>query len=93
MSGEGRLFAWLAHHPSEAEALHDVAPGVVGLLWTDAWRAGAWDAVKQNATLGLNLSQIIERLEELHALYADVDIERQAERELEASSRYWKSEP
>jgi hypothetical protein len=62
-------------------------------VWAAAWRAGAWDAIRRNATLGLNLAQIIQRLEELAQLYADVDIESQAERELETSSAYWRSEP
>ena len=84
-------FKWLARHPSEAESLHDVAPEVLGRLWVDAWQAGAWDAIQRNSTLGLNLTQIIQRLEELARLYADVDTDCHVERELERSSTYWRA--
>ena len=88
----GRMFAWLRSHPSEAEALEDVPPDVLSTVWDAAWRGGAWDALQQNTTLGLNLSQIVERLEALAQLYGDVYVERQADRELSESSAYWKSE-
>ena len=84
-------FKWLARHPSERAALGDVAPEVIGRLWVDAWQAGAWDAIQRNSTLGLNLTQIIERLEELARLYSDVDLDRHVERELERSSTYWRA--
>ena len=87
-----RYFAWRASHPSEADHLDQVPADVVSRLWADAWKAGAWDALKRNATLGINLSQIIERLEELAQLYSDVDRERAYEHELAASSAYWKGE-
>ena len=92
MSGSrGRMFAWLKTHPSEAAALADVPPDVVSTLWDAAWRGGGWDTLQQNTTLGLNLTQIIARLEDLQAAYADVEVERQAERELAAASVYWNS--
>ena len=53
------------------------------LMWA-AWHAGAWDALQQNTTLGLNLSQITQRLEELANVYADV------RREQDAGSPLWK---
>ena len=86
----GRFFAWVRSHPSEAAALQDVPPDVLSTLWDSAWRGGAWDALQQNTTLGLNLSQVVERLEALAQLYGDVYVERQADRELEAASVYWK---
>jgi hypothetical protein len=78
-----RFFMWRHKHPLEAE---DPA-----LVWAAAWRAGAWDAIRSNFTLGLNLSQVIERLEELYALYADVEVERRAEREMGEASNYWRT--
>jgi hypothetical protein len=80
-----RFFAWKAQHP---HLLDD--PSAV---WEAAWRAGAWNAIQQNTTLGLNLTQIIQRLEDLAALYADVDAERQLEHELTQASTYWRGEP
>jgi hypothetical protein len=87
-----RFFAWKATHPAEAEHLDQVPPDVVGRLWNDAWKAGAWDALQRNATLGINLSQIIERLEELAQLYSDVERDRAYERELQQASAYWRGE-
>jgi hypothetical protein len=78
----GRYFAWLAKHPHLADDPSQV--------WVAAWRAGAWDAIHRNATLGLNLSQIIQRLEELAQLYADVDMDDELDRELAQASAYWK---
>jgi hypothetical protein len=83
----GRLFAWLARHPSEAGALRDVPPEVLSRLWLDAWQAGSWDAIKRNTDLGLSLAQIVQRLEELAEVYRTADIEREAEE----SSAYWPS--
>lgn len=60
-------FRWLANHPHAAED--------PSAIWAAAWQAGAWDAIRRNASLGLNLSQIVQRLEELAALYADHEIE------------------
>ena len=80
----GRYFAWRANHPAEAD---DPAAA-----WAAAWRAGSWDAIRRNAQLGLNLSQIIQRLEELTQLYGDVDLDRQFEHELERASAYWRGE-
>jgi hypothetical protein len=77
----GRFYAWRNLHPHEAED-----PATV---WAAAWQAGAWDAIRRNSSLGLNLAQIVQRLEELAALYADVDQERQFERELSQPSTYW----
>jgi hypothetical protein len=82
---ERRFFAWKAQHPHEVED--------ASAVWAAAWRAGAWNAIQQNTTLGLNLTQIIQRLEDLAALYADVDAERQLEHELAQASQYWRNEP
>jgi hypothetical protein len=76
----GRFFAWKRQHPHEAED-----PAAV---WNAAWESGAWDAIRRNATLGLNLTQILQRLEELAALYRDAEIER----EIEDTSAYWSTE-
>jgi len=82
-------FVWLARHRSEAAALQDVDADVPSRLWADAWQAGAWDAIRRNADLGLMLARIVERLEELYALYRDHDIEREAEQ----GSPLWAEEP
>lgn len=79
-----RWFSWKRLHPAEAE---DPAS-----VWAAAWKAGSWDAIRRNAQLGLNLSQIVQRLEELANLYRDVDIERDIEREMEEASAYWHDE-
>ena len=79
------FFVWLARHKSEADVLCDVPPEVLGRLWCDAWQAGAWDGVTRNTDLGLSLSQIIQRLEELADLYRTAAIEREAEQ----GSPYW----
>jgi len=82
-------FVWLSRHPSEAAAVRDMPPEVASRLWADAWQAGAWDAIRRNTDLGLMLANIVERLEELYALYRDHDIEREAEQ----GSPLWSSEP
>jgi hypothetical protein len=51
-----------------------------------AWRAGAWYAIRANAQLGLNLTQIVQRLEELAAMYGDRALEDDHER----GAAYWK---
>jgi hypothetical protein len=79
-----RYFAWRRMHPHEAED-----PSAV---WAAAWRAGSWDAIRRNANLGLNLSQIVQRLEELAHLYADVEVDRHVEDEYERGSDYWHTE-
>jgi len=76
----GRFFAWQRLHPREAED--------PSAIWAAAWKAGSWDAIRRNANLGLNLSQIVQRLEELANLYAEVDVEREVER----ASAYWHTE-
>lgn len=83
-TARARYFAWKRGHPAQADD-----PATV---WAAAWQAGAWNAIRQNATLGLNLVQIIQRLEELAALYADVDNDRHVEAELEAAAKYWRSD-
>jgi len=88
----GRYFGWRTNHPAEAELLDDLPQDIPSRLWTDAWRAGSWDAIRRNAQLGLNLAQIIQRLEELAQLYGDVDMDRQFEHELERASAYWRGE-
>jgi hypothetical protein len=80
----GRFFAWQAKHPHLAEDPSQV--------WAAAWQAGAWDAIQRNATLGLNLSQVIQRLEELARMYADVDMDDKLDRELAQASAYWKTD-
>ena len=82
-------FVWLARHPSEAAALRDVDPEVVSQLWAGACQWAAWDAIRRNTDLGLMLARIVERLEELYALYRDHDIEREAEQ----GSPLWAEEP
>jgi|SRR5215831_498086 len=82
-------FVWLARHPSEALALRDITPDVLGRLWLDAWQAGSWDSIQRNTDLGLSLSRIVQRLEELAELYRTADIEREVER----GSALWSSEP
>jgi nicotinamide riboside transporter PnuC len=77
-ASRGRYFAWRNSHPHEAED-----PSAV---WAAAWKAGSWDAIRRNADLGLMLTQIVQRLEELAHLYVDV------EREVERSSAYWHTE-
>lgn len=72
-----RFFAWQRQHPSESED--------ASAVWNAAWEAGAWDAIRRNTHLGLNLSEIVQRLEELAAMYRDVEIER----EIEHGSAYW----
>ena len=76
----GRYFAWLAAHPRESED--------ASAVWAAAWNAGSWHAIRANAQLGLNLTQIVQRLEELAALYTDHEVER----EIDGASAYWKSE-
>lgn len=49
--------------------------------------------MRRNSTLGLNLTQVIQRLEELALLYSDVEHERTLAQELEQASAYWRSEP
>jgi len=85
-------FVWRHSHPSEAELLDDVPPDVVSSLWAAAWKAGSWDAIKRNGALGLNLSQVIQRLEELYQLYADDQVQRTLSDELEQASVYWRGE-
>jgi hypothetical protein len=80
-----RFFAWKSSHAHLADDPAEV--------WAAAWRAGAWDALKQNTTLGLNLAQITQRLEDLAQLYSDVGEERRIDRELEEVSAYYRSEP
>jgi len=79
------FYAWRYYHPHQAE--DPLA------AWQEAWKRGAWDAIRSNATLGLNLAQILKRLEELHDLYADVDLQRRMEAECETGSPLWKAEP
>ena len=72
-------WSWRHDHPREVE---DAAT-----VWAEAWRRGSWDAIRRNSNLGLTLLQVVERLEELARLYADVDAAREAER----GSPLWKS--
>src|SRR5215831_17616785 len=81
-------FVWLARHPSEADALRDITPDVLGRLWLDAWQEGSWDSIRRNTDLGLSLAQIVQRLEELAEMYRTADIEREVER----GSALWPSE-
>jgi len=83
------FFMWLARHPSEAAALREVPPEVLGYLWADAWQAGAWDAIRSNTDLGLMLAQVVERLEHNIHLYRTAEIEREAEQ----GSPLWAAEP
>ena len=82
-------FVWLSRHPSEAAAVRDMPPDVASRLWADAWQAGACDAIRRNADLGLMLANIVERLDEVYALYREHDIEREAEQ----GSPLWAEEP
>lgn len=71
----GRLFAWLARHRSESEALRDVPPDVVSHLWASAWREGGWAATHGTS----ELAGLITRMEELIHLYRAAEVEREAE--------------
>jgi len=82
------FFVWLAKHQNEREALRDVAPDVVSRLWADAFREGSWAAIRDNTQLGLDLTRVLERMEELAALYRETEIDR----ELDEVSAYWKTE-
>jgi len=82
------FFVWLARHHAEAEALHEVAPDIVSRLWADAFREGSWAAIKENTQLGLDLTRVLERMEELAALYRETEIDR----EMDEVSAYWKTE-
>jgi nicotinamide riboside transporter PnuC len=79
-ASRGRYFAWLASHPHASDD--------ASAVWAAAWKAGAWHAIRANAQLGLNLTQIVQRLEELADLYTD----RAIEREVEDGSAYWNDE-
>jgi hypothetical protein len=72
-----RFFAWKRQHPSQSED--------ASAVWDAAWQAGAWDAIRRNTELGLNLSNVVQRLEELTQSLHRVDIER----EIEHASAYW----
>jgi len=78
------LFVWLARHKSEAEALREVPADVLGTLWAGAWQDGAWAALHDTS----QLSGLIDRLDDLIALYRNAEIDREVER----SSVYWSSE-
>ena len=86
MSGDPRkaFFVWLARHKSEADALRDVPPDVLSTLWADAWRDGGWAAIHDTS----DLAGLVQRLEELIALYRNAEVDREAER----VSVYWSSE-
>ena len=71
-------FAWLHDHEQESDD--------ASAVWAAAWRAGAWYAIRANAQLGLNLTQIVQRLEELAAMYGDRALEDDHER----GAAYWK---
>jgi hypothetical protein len=90
-SQRASYFAWRRDHPTECAFLDDIPPDVVGSLWAAAWKAGSWDGIRRNSTLGLNLSQIIQRLEELAVMYGDVQVERALAEEVEQQSAYWSS--
>ena len=76
-----RFFAWKRQHPSQSEDSSAV--------WDAAWEAGAWDALRRNADLGLMLSSIVQRLEELTQSIHRMDIER----EIEDGSTFWHTDP
>jgi hypothetical protein len=71
-----RYFAWRARHPNEAD---DPARA-----WAEAWREGGWDALHRSS----QVAELIPRLEELIALYTEVQIER----EIESGSAYWSTD-
>ena len=83
-----RFWVWLSRHPSERQALRDVPPDVVSRLWADAFRDGAWSALHDNTQLGLDLTRVLQRMEELANLYRETEIEREADE----ASAYWRTE-
>jgi hypothetical protein len=84
----GRLFAWLHRHPSEADALRDVPPEVLGQLWADAWREGGWQAIHDSTEVGGLLERASQRMEWLIDLYRAAEVER----EVEDGSAYYASD-
>lgn len=79
-----RYFAWKARHPHEAE---DAA-----LAWAEAWRQAYWAGIRENGQLGLQLLEVVQRVEALEQRLRDMQTSDEIERELEASSAYWKGE-
>jgi len=74
----GRLFAWLARHPSEAESLKDVPPDVLGTLWADAWREGGRQTVHDTQQWGQIIGQlqtVIAGAEQLVSVLHDAELE------------------
>ena len=84
----GRFFAWTRAHPSEAAALQDVPPDVLSSMWDAAWRGGGYAAMRDSA----RMVDLVPLLRDLLFLLQDEDVEQQAERELEASSAYWRKQ-
>jgi hypothetical protein len=80
------FFVWLADHHAEARELADVPPEVLGTLWADAWRQGAWHALHDSA----ELSGLVTRMEELIDLYRHAELDRDFSQE--PASVYWRSE-
>jgi hypothetical protein len=79
-----RFFAWRNTHPNVAEDPR--------AAWAEAWRQAYWAGVKENTRLGLDLMDVAQRVEALERRLRDHDADLEIERELEASSQYWRSE-
>lgn len=79
-----RYFAWRTLHPREAEDS--------GLVWAEAWRQAYWAGIRENAQLGTQLLDVVQRIEALEQRLHDMQVNDEVERELEAASAYWKSE-
>jgi len=79
-----RYFSWRATHPHLAEDARAV--------WAEAWRQAYWAGIRENAALGMDLLSVSRRLEQLEQRLRDLQASDEIDRELEASSAYWKSE-
>jgi len=79
-----RYFAWRAKHPHQAEDS--------GQAWAEAWRQAYWAGIRENAVLGTQLLEVVQRVEALEQRLRDLQASDDIEREMEEASAYWKSE-
>jgi len=78
-----RYFAWRQAHPTLVEDPRAV--------WAEAWRQAYWAGLRETSQLGLQLLEVITRVEALEQRLRDLQHGEEIERELEQSSEYWKS--
>jgi hypothetical protein len=79
-----RFYAWRQVHPNVAEDPR--------AAWAEGWRQGAWTTLRENAALGTQLLDVVQRIDALEQRLRDMQATDDIERELEASSAYWKSD-